>query len=93
MSKMGDNDATPRGEELEKEPPFPLTEVDKWVLSQTDEEFHLHDWEELRVILGGYGSFICLLFELIRIAANGEAVWSKAGLKFPPSLPRSLSRD
>jgi len=51
-SKMGDNDAKPRGEELEKQPPFPLTEVDKWVLSQTDEEFHLHDWDELRNIVG-----------------------------------------
>jgi hypothetical protein len=52
MSKMGDNDAKLSGTELEKEPPFPLTEVDKWVLSQTDEEFHLHDWDELRVIIG-----------------------------------------
>jgi hypothetical protein len=51
-SKMGDNDAKPSGEELEKQPPFPLTEVDKWVLSQTDEEFHLHDWDELRNIVG-----------------------------------------
>ncbi|CAP68434.1 uncharacterized protein PODANS_7_2580 [Podospora anserina S mat+] len=31
--------------------PFPLTEVDKWVLSQTDEEFKCHDWDELCVIL------------------------------------------
>ncbi|KAL6878009.1 hypothetical protein HDV57DRAFT_518388 [Trichoderma longibrachiatum] len=31
--------------------PFPLTEVDKWVLSQTDEEFKLHDWEDLRHII------------------------------------------
>ncbi|KAJ3563434.1 hypothetical protein NPX13_g8200 [Xylaria arbuscula] len=34
------------------EAPFPLTEVDKWVLSLTDEEFHYHDWEELRTIIG-----------------------------------------
>ncbi|KAK4179041.1 hypothetical protein QBC36DRAFT_323502 [Triangularia setosa] len=33
------------------EAPFPLTEVDKWVLSQTDEEFKYHDWDELCVIL------------------------------------------
>ncbi len=32
--------------------PFPLTEVDRWVLSQTDEEFHLHNWEELKEIIG-----------------------------------------
>jgi hypothetical protein len=38
-----------------EEPPFPLTEVDKWVLSQTDEEFHCHDWEDLRKIIGRAG--------------------------------------
>jgi len=35
----------------EEDHPFPLTEVDKWVLSQTDEEFHMHDWEELKEII------------------------------------------
>ena len=35
-----------------EEPPFPLTEVDKWVLSQTDEEYKYHDWDELRQIIG-----------------------------------------
>ncbi|GAP89662.1 hypothetical protein SAMD00023353_3500740 [Rosellinia necatrix] len=35
-----------------EEPPFPLTEVDKWVLSLTDEEFHYHDWEDLKKIIG-----------------------------------------
>jgi hypothetical protein len=49
---MGDNDAKPSGRKLEEEPPFPLTDVDKWVLSQTDEEFHLHNWDELRDIIG-----------------------------------------
>jgi hypothetical protein len=53
IAKMGDNNAEPSGNEVEKEPPFPLTEIDKWVLSQTDEEFHLHDWDELREIIGG----------------------------------------
>ncbi|KAI0390183.1 hypothetical protein F5Y17DRAFT_82378 [Xylariaceae sp. FL0594] len=33
------------------EPPFPLTEVDKWVLSLTDDEFHYHDWDELKKII------------------------------------------
>jgi hypothetical protein len=37
---------------LAEPPPFSLTDVDKWVLSQTDEEFHCHDWEELRTIIG-----------------------------------------
>jgi hypothetical protein len=59
MTKMGDSDVKPRAEELEKEPPFPLTEVDKWVLSQTDEEFHLHDWDDLRVIIGRVGTSLC----------------------------------
>lgn len=36
----------------EDDAPFPLTDVDRWVLSQTDEEFHLHDWNELKVIIG-----------------------------------------
>jgi hypothetical protein len=42
------------GETLPEEAPFPLTAVDKWVLSQTDEEFHKHDWEELKEIIGGW---------------------------------------
>ena len=32
--------------------PFPLTDTDRWILSQTDEEFHLHDWDELKDIIG-----------------------------------------
>lgn len=35
-----------------EEAPFPLTDVDKWVLSQTDEEFKKHGWEELKEIIG-----------------------------------------
>ncbi|PTB36428.1 uncharacterized protein TrAFT101_010316 [Trichoderma asperellum] len=31
--------------------PFPLTEVDKWVLAQSDEDYRLHDWEDLRHII------------------------------------------
>ncbi|CCC05384.1 unnamed protein product [Sordaria macrospora k-hell] len=31
--------------------PFPLTAVDKWVLSQTDEEFKCHSWDELRTLI------------------------------------------
>jgi hypothetical protein len=50
---MGDNnDVKLSGQKLEEESPFPLTDVDKWVLSQTDEEFHLHTWDELREIIG-----------------------------------------
>ncbi|KAL7626214.1 hypothetical protein AAE478_002984 [Parahypoxylon ruwenzoriense] len=32
--------------------PFPLTDVDKWVLSLTDEEYHYHDWDDMRKIIG-----------------------------------------
>ncbi|KAM0453963.1 hypothetical protein ACHAPV_007603 [Trichoderma viride] len=31
--------------------PFPLTEVDKWVLSQSDEDYKMHDWDDLRHII------------------------------------------
>jgi hypothetical protein len=40
------------GENLPEEAPFPLTDVDKWILSQTDEEFHCHDWDDLKDIIG-----------------------------------------
>ena len=40
----------PAGEQ--EDYPFPLTDVDRWVLSQTDEEFHYHSWDELKQIIG-----------------------------------------
>lgn len=43
---MGDNS-------IHKGSPFPLTETDKFVLSQTDEEYKYHDWEELKEIIRG----------------------------------------
>ncbi|KAH8805720.1 hypothetical protein F5884DRAFT_800321 [Xylogone sp. PMI_703] len=59
---MGDNSgntAEANGEaaakpEVVEDSPFPLTDVDRWVLSQTDEEFHLHDWHELRDIIAAH---------------------------------------
>lgn len=48
------------GEEVE-EAPFPLTEVDRWVLSQTDDEFKYHDWEELKEIIGMRGLRLCVI--------------------------------
>ncbi|KAG6063158.1 hypothetical protein E4U32_001534 [Claviceps aff. humidiphila group G2b] len=33
------------------EAPFPLTETDRWVLSQTDQEFKKHDWHDLKQII------------------------------------------
>ncbi|KJZ77038.1 hypothetical protein HIM_03359 [Hirsutella minnesotensis 3608] len=46
---MGDNVAHPQAPP--QEPPFPLTSVDKWVLSQTDDEFKKHDWANLQHII------------------------------------------
>lgn len=45
------------GENLPDEAPFPLTDLDRWVLSQTDEEFHKHDWDELVSIIGKFRNF------------------------------------
>ncbi|KAI1378337.1 hypothetical protein F4677DRAFT_391902 [Hypoxylon crocopeplum] len=32
--------------------PFPLTDVDKWILSLTDEEYQYHDWEDMKKVIG-----------------------------------------
>ncbi len=57
---MGDNQSNEnaRGNTAEEESPFPLTDVDRWVLSQTDEEFHLQTWDDLKKIIGMTVSFI-----------------------------------
>ncbi|KAI1433124.1 hypothetical protein GGR50DRAFT_538842 [Xylaria sp. CBS 124048] len=34
------------------ESPFPLTEVDRYVLSLTDDQYRPHDWKELKQIIG-----------------------------------------
>jgi hypothetical protein len=39
---------------VEEEPAFNLTDVDRAVLAQTDEEFTYHGWEELKDIIGIY---------------------------------------
>ena len=39
--------------EKEEQPlPFNLTDLDRAILSQTDEEYVPHNWEELRKIIG-----------------------------------------
>lgn len=43
--KMGDGTVA-------EEAPFPLTDIDKWVLSLTDEEFEYHDWADLSKVIG-----------------------------------------
>jgi hypothetical protein len=40
------------GEVPAEDAPFPLTDVDRWVLSLTDEEFQYHDWEDLKMVIG-----------------------------------------
>lgn len=47
---MGSHSAST--DEGESPLPFPLTDIDRWVLSQTDEEFHCHSWDELKQIIG-----------------------------------------
>jgi len=48
--------------------PFPLTDTDRWVLSQTDEEFRLHDWDELREIIGRWR--LCITISVWYKVAN-----------------------
>lgn len=50
LLKMGD-DPTKKDASTE-ESPFPLTELDKWILAQKDEEFKSHDWEDLKRVVG-----------------------------------------
>lgn len=47
------------GDQAGEEAPFPLTDVDKWVLSLTDEEFKYHNWEELKEIIGEHQHRSC----------------------------------
>jgi hypothetical protein len=65
---------------LIEEAPFPLTDVDRWILSQTDEEFKKHDWDELRIIIGEYiGLFgiLCKTCSLLR-CRDKQSVSSQA---------------
>lgn len=48
---QGSGKDTQMGENAKDEAPFPLTDVDKWVLSQTDDEFTYHTWDELRQLI------------------------------------------
>ena len=40
------------GADTTEEPPFPLTDADRYVLSITDEEYKKHDWLDLKDIIG-----------------------------------------
>lgn len=71
---MGDNSAPEKAPE--KEAPFPLTKVDKWVLSQTDHEYTPHTWDELREIIGTVrsGGWTPLYFLTIGLDSNALEV-------------------
>lgn len=49
-------------EELIKNPPFSLTQVDVKTLRQTDEEYEPHTWEDLKEKIGGLISARPLLY-------------------------------
>lgn len=55
FSRRGGRQATmgsiPEGEK----PPFHLTDVDRAVLAQTDHQFHLQTWDDLKCIIGASG--------------------------------------
>lgn len=53
-----------------EDPPFPLTDVDKWVLSLTDEEFHYHDWNDMRKIVGMHVLQISIYICFVRSATH-----------------------
>ena len=42
--------------DLKEEPPFPLTDTDRYVLSITDEEYKYHDWADLKQVIGESGA-------------------------------------
>lgn len=79
------------GEVPQEDSPFPLTEVDKFVLSQTDEEFRLHDWEDLKDIIckalkhpahhehfvGLLHSFTCVILTLWAVKNNLQVLKRK----------------
>jgi hypothetical protein len=48
-----------------EEAPFPLTDVDRLVLSQTDEEYTPHTWDGLRELLGTAISLHCFTLDLV----------------------------
>ena len=67
---MGDG----RNVQEEEEAPFPLTDTDKWVLSQTDEQFQLHDWDELKEIIGKIHDYTQLLTSLVSSTSKADCL-------------------
>lgn len=47
--------------------PFNLTPLDRMVLSQTDEEYQAHTWEELKQIIGRLERLKFLFWQLMSI--------------------------
>ena len=48
---QGPGKDTQMGENVSGDAPFPLNDMDKWVLSQTDDTFKCHTWDDLRQII------------------------------------------
>lgn len=40
------------GDSKQTDYPFPLTDLDREILAQTDEEYVPHDWEDLKSLVG-----------------------------------------
>lgn len=77
------------GKELDQEAPFPLTDTDKWVLSQNDEDFHLHTWDELKEIIGKASSnYLLLLFNSSHLWLTPRACCPARDLHISLPLPR-----
>jgi hypothetical protein len=53
-----------------EEAPFPLTDIDKWVLSLSDEEYQYHTWDELRDIIVRHVLRVDDVLELIDATAG-----------------------
>ena len=67
--------------------PFPLTDIDRLVLSQTDEEFKRHDWDELKEIIGMFrhihawnNSIIFQYFNIFKAEMIISCVWMFLGV-------------
>lgn len=43
--------------------PFPLTALDRELLSMSNDDFHPHTWEELKQIIGMVGTIFSIRYE------------------------------
>jgi len=94
INDSGKCDEVKDGKVAVEDSPFPLTDIDRWVLSQTDEEFHLHTWDELKEIIGEH-IYSCVQFHLAKVEHiprdSPRPTVAPICLYFPSSLSLSLS--